>query len=62
MIGLETSAQDEDTQCVDIESELCGSAREACVAYFPFMNLDLTRVAMEYAQFRDGVARRGQRG
>ena len=61
IIGPERSDQHDNTDFNDIESELCSSAREACVTYFPFMNLDLTRAALEYAQLRDGVARRGQR-
>ncbi len=43
IISPEWSDQDEDTEFDDIESELYSSAREACVAYFPFANLDLTR-------------------
>lgn len=62
IIPPERSGQDEDTDFDDIESELYSSAREACVAYLPFMNLDLTRVAMDYAQVRDGLVRRGRRG
>jgi len=62
IIGPERSGQDQDTDFDDIESELYSSTREACVASLPFMNLDLTRVAMEYAQLRDGLVRRGQRG
>jgi len=58
-IGPETSGQNDDAEFDDIEWELCCSAREASVGSLPFANLDLTRAAMEYAQIRAGMARRG---
>jgi hypothetical protein len=42
----------------DTELELCCTAREA-LGYLPFANLDLARVAMEYAQIRAGMVRQG---
>jgi hypothetical protein len=35
MIGLESLGQDQNAQYDDVESELCGSTREAYAAYFP---------------------------
>jgi hypothetical protein len=54
IIGPEQRDRD-DSDSDDIESELICSAREACVTYFPFTNLDFMRAAMEYAQIRAGT-------
>jgi hypothetical protein len=57
IIGPEQIDQDDDVEFDDIESELSCSAREACVTYFPFMNLDFMRAAMECAQIRAGTVK-----
>jgi hypothetical protein len=57
IIGPEQRDRDEDSDFDDIESELNCSAREACVTYLPFVNLDLMRAAMEYAQIRAATGR-----
>jgi hypothetical protein len=62
VIGPDEPAQNDATDCGDIEWELYGSAREASVGYVPFANLDFSTAAKELCRTKRGELKRDSLG